>query len=67
MWGPWAIDVGTKGEEKTLQRTQKACFPTLIGARLGWTRQEAGLPSALASELHRQLPATKSFPLSCEQ
>lgn len=46
MWGPWAIDVGTKGEEKTLERTQKARFPArLTGARLGWARQEAGLPA----------------------
>lgn len=37
MWGPWAINVGTKGEEKDLKKNTEGPLPCTHGhqARLG--------------------------------
>lgn len=50
MWGPWAINIGTKEEEKELKKNTEARFPALMGTRLGWSWQEARAAVACTSQ-----------------
>lgn len=50
MWGPRAINVGTKGEEKDLKKNAEGRFPAFTGTRLGWAWQEARAAMACTSQ-----------------